>query len=326
MEQIETIASQVKADERLLLLFWALSEPMSVDQMAERGFLGQPGLQADSYERTFRRMREDLKDNGIYLQEVSTATGSAWRVDKEATYMQGNSDLTQPVMEISMLLEAYISSQQASSHPGAEAYLDRLRRAHDKLVLGSGKAHTLLGTKGDAQASGWENLLSAYAERKGVGFLYRDAQGQICERDVDIYGVFRHDEHTFFVAWDRTKNGMRVFRDDRIEVASVKPGKRTFEVPSDFSVEDYHGFAFEYGTQDFQMTLHAPDKPRAQALTRNHGTWVDDETWTIEGRDIDDAARWAAHALLRAGMQPCEPHELTDRVRDGLEKVVAQHG
>ena len=165
MEQIETIASQVKADERLLLLFWALSEPMSVDQMAERGFLGQPGLQADSYERTFRRMREDLKDNGIYLQEVSTATGSAWRVDKEATYMQGNSDLTQPVMEISMLLEAYISSQQASSHPGAEAYLDRLRRAHDKLVLGSGKAHTLLGTKGDAQASGWENLLSAYAER-----------------------------------------------------------------------------------------------------------------------------------------------------------------
>ena len=37
MEQIETIASQVKADERLLLLFWALSEPMSVEQMAERG-------------------------------------------------------------------------------------------------------------------------------------------------------------------------------------------------------------------------------------------------------------------------------------------------
>ena len=119
---------------------------------------------------------------------------------------------------------------------------------------------------------------------------------------------------------------MRVFRDDRIEAASVKLGKRTFEVPGDFSVEDYHGFAFEYGTQDFQMTLHAPDRACAQALTRNHGTWADDETWTIEGRDIDDAARWAAHALLHAGMQPCEPHELTDKVRGGLEKVVAQHG
>ena len=332
MSEIEAIAPQVKADERLMLLFWALSEPMSVWQMAERGFLGATGLQAESYERTFRRMREDLRANGIYLEEVKTAGDqTAWRVDKQATYMQANPSFTRPAMEIAMLLEAYISSQQQAAHPGNEAYLDRLRRAHDKLALGSGQTHALLGStaRSDAaQTAGWEELMSAYAERHGVTFDYHDAHGAATERDVDIYGVFRHDEHTFFVAWDRTKSGMRVFRDDRIVLASVKAQKRTFEVPDDFSVDAYRGLPFEYGAQDFPASFKAPadDAEPAHRLCAGHGSWTDETTWQIEAHDLAGAARWSAKALMEAGLAPTDPPELLDMLAQGLERTAMLHG
>ncbi len=332
MSEIEAVAPQVKADERLMLLFWALSEPLSVRQMAERGFLGAGGLQEESYERTFRRMREDLKDNGIYLEEVKTAGEQvAWRVDKRATYMQANPGFTQPAMEICLLLEAYIASQQQAGHPGNEAYLDRLRRAHDKLALGSGQARSLLGSavRDDAaQAAGWEALLAGYADRHGVTFDYRDAQGVSSTRNVDIYGVFRHDEHTFFVAWDRTRSGMRVFRDDRIELAGVKTTKRSFEVPADFSVDAYRGLPLEYGTQDIPASFKAaPDGTApARRLCAGHGNWVDETTWQVEAHDLSRAARWAAGALMEAGLVATGPDELVETLEQGLERTAMLHG
>lgn len=332
MSEIEAIAPQVKADERLMLLFWALSEPMSVRQMAERGFLGVAGLQAESYERTFRRMREDLKENGIYLEEVKTAgQESAWRVDRQATYMQANPGFARPAMEIAMLLEAYISSQQQTPHPGSEAYLDRLRRAHDKLVLGAGQTRSLLGSAvpGDAaQAAGWETLMSGYVDRHGVSFAYRDARGAISTRDVDVYGVFRHDGHTFFVAWDHARSAIRVFRDDRIELASVKAAKRSFEVPSDFSTDTYQGLPFEYGAQDFLASFKAApsDIKAAKHLCANHGSWIDETTWQVEAHDLLGAARWSARALMAAGLSPTSPSELVDELAQGLERTAMLHG
>ena len=332
MSEIEAIAPQVKADERLMLLFWALSEPMSVRQMAERGFLGAAGLQPESYERTFRRMREDLKENGIYLEEVKTAGQEvAWRVDKNATYMQANPDFTRPAMEIVLLLEAYITSQRQAAHPGNEAYLDRLRRAHDKLALGLGQTRSLLGSesRGDTvQTAGWETLLSGYADRHGVTFDYHDAHGASSARDVDVYGVFLHDEHTFFVAWDHTRAGMRVFRDDRIDLASVKALKRPFEVPADFSVDAYRGLPFEYGAQDFLACFKAPagDVEPARRLCANHGTWIDETAWQIEAHDLVGAARWAARALTEANLVASEPPELVEELVHGLERVAILHG
>ena len=327
MSSIEALAAQIKPDERLMLLFWALSEPLTVRQMADRGLLGQAGLQAESYERTFRRMREDLKENGIYLEEAPHGDESAWRVDKASTYMDANPAFQAPAMEIAMLLESYLQALHESALPGAEAYLDRLRRAHDKLVLGGGATSGLLGSHaaGNEGAAGLDELLDAYVERRGASFDYRDAKGGTSRRDVDVYGVFRHEGHLFLVAWDHTRQAMRTFRDDRVEAGSVTVGKRAYEVPADFSVEAWQGLPFQYGDERFTATFElVGDKQAALKATGGHGTWVDEGTWQVTCRNRQAAARWATSALT-VGLVVRQPQQLLDLVASGLQGTVRSH-
>ncbi len=327
MEHVAALSGYIKPDAKLMLLFWALSEPLTVSQMADRGLLGQPGLQAESYERTFRRMRDDLKANGIYLEEVKVFDETAWRVDKSATYMEPTSQLQVPVMQICMLLEAYLSSQQAGAQPGSEAYLDRLRRAHDKLVLGSDPARLLGGqASGADDSAGLETILDAYARRVRASFDYTDAKGGTSPRTVEVYGVFRHDTHLFFVAYDLGKSGMRVFRDDRIDPASVKLGKQGYEVPDDFSISTWRGLPCEYGTEHICATFQLiGDRQAAERVCLGRGEWVDDTTWQVVARSEEALCRWAVRAL-QAGLALASPEHVRLMVAQELERTAQAHG
>lgn len=328
MDQIDSIAPQVKADERLMLLFWALSEPLTISQMAARGFLGKPGLQPDSYERTFRRIREDLRDNGIYLEEVARAGEVAWRVDKTATYMQTGPLSQDAVLDIVVILQAYLASHADGPQHADRAWLDLLRRAHDKLAVESGRTCALMGLSctDPSQVKGWASLLDAYVDRRGVRFAYRDAHGTASVRDVDVYGVFQHADHLFFVSWDRDRTAMRVFRDDRVDASSVQVCARSFEVPDGFDVQAYMGLPFEYGTDEGQATFTCEGDPsQARRYTGKRGVW-DGASWHVEMRDAGSAARWAVGAMQQADLVPLGPQGLVDELVQGLRKVEAQHG
>lgn len=328
MDEIGSIAPQVKADERLMLLFWALSEPLSISQMAARGFLGKPGLQPDSYERTFRRIREDLKDNGIYLEEVARAGEVAWRVDKAATYMQTGPLSQDAVLDIVVILQAYLASHSEEPLGTDRAWLDLLRRAHDKLAVESGRTCALIGSSctDPSQVKGWADLLDAYVDRRGVRFDYRDAHGTASARDVDVYGVFQHADHLFFVSWDHGRQAMRVFRDDRVDASSVQTSSRTFEVPDGFDVQSYMGLPFEYGEGAEQATFTCEgDLSQARRHTGKRGAW-DGAAWHVDMRDAAGAARWAVGAMLQADLVPQGPQSLMGELVQGLRKVEAQHG
>ncbi len=327
MEHFTRLPEQIGSDERLILLFWALGEPLTVPQMIDRGLLGQPGLQEESYERTFRRMREDLRSNGIYLEEVTNDNGTAWRVDKSATYMAPPSLIQVPAMKICMLLEAYLASQQEDSQPGGEVYLDRLRRAHDKLVLG-GEAPKLLGGQAGRPegCTDLEAILDAYVQRRRVGFAYTDAKGSTAQRDVEVYGVFRHSTHMFLVAYDLGKSGMRVFRDDRIEPGSARVSKQGYEVPADFSIAKWRGLPFEYGPDEVCATFQlVGDRQAAERITQGRGAWADATTWQVVARNEESLCRWAVKAL-QAGLRLTQPEHVRDEVARGLERTMRTHG
>ncbi len=327
MEHDAAPCAQIGPDERLILLFWALSQPLTVSQMAQRGLLGQPGLQEQTYERTFRRMRDDLKANGIHLKEVRICGQTAWRVDKSATYMDPASQLQVPAMKICMLLEAYLASQQGNAQPGSEVYLERLRRAHDKLVLGRETPVLLGGQAGQPDGcTGLEALMDAYAQRRRVQFDYTDAKGLAAQRDVEVYGIFRHDAHMFFVAYDLGKSGIRVFRDDRIAPQSVQVSKEAYEVPADFSVAKWRGLPFEYGSDELcaSFTLMG-DRVAAERLIQERGAWVDEHTWQVVARNKQALCRWAVKAL-QAGLRLTQPDDVAAMLAQGLERTAQAHG
>lgn len=327
MEHFTRLPEQIGSDERLILLFWALSDPLTVPQMVSRGLLGQPGLQEESYERAFRRMREDLRNNGIYLKETPTCNGTTWRVDKSATYMDPGSRVQVPAMKICMLLEAYLASQQEDAQPGSEVYLDRLRRAHDKLVLG-GEAPKLLGGQAGRPegCTDLEAILDAYVQRRRVSFAYTDAKGSATQREVEVYGVFRHDAHMFLVAYDLGKSGIRVFRDDRVEPGSARVSKKAYEVPADFCISKWRGLPFEYGADEFSATFElVGDRQAAERVAQGRGTWSDATTWQVVARNEESLGRWAVKAL-QAGLRLTQPEHVRTAIAQELERTMQAHG
>jgi predicted DNA-binding transcriptional regulator YafY len=100
------------------------------------------------------------------------------------------------------------------------------------------------GRRAPAEHAVLEVLTEAVLAHRRVRFRYytigRDAEG---DREVEPYGLGYHRGHWYLAARDVAKNGMRVFRTDRIR-GGVRAGKRgAFEVPAGFRVTDHVGLA-----------------------------------------------------------------------------------
>ena len=104
-------------------------------------------------------------------------------------------------------------------------------------------------------------LSDALLARKQVRFTYHGiVSGEDTERDVAPYGLLFQRGHWYLIGHDATREAVRVFRIGRMEEprANTKaPKKPDYEIPGDFSLEEYRDRdAWELGSED-DKTLEA---------------------------------------------------------------------
>jgi len=104
-------------------------------------------------------------------------------------------------------------------------------------------------------------LSDALQARKRVRFTYHGiVSGEDTERDVAPYGLLFQLGHWYLIGHDSTREAVRVFRIGRMEEprANTKaPKKPDYEIPGDFSLEEYRDRdAWELGSED-DKTLEA---------------------------------------------------------------------
>ena len=104
-------------------------------------------------------------------------------------------------------------------------------------------------------------LSDALLARKRVRFTYHGiVSGEDTERDVAPYGLLFQRGHWYLIGHDATREAVRVFRIGRMEEprANTKaPKKPDYEIPGDFSLEEYRDRdAWELGSED-DKTLEA---------------------------------------------------------------------
>ena len=169
-------------------------------------------------------------------------------------------------------------------------------------------------------------LSDALLARKRVRFTYHGIEsGEETERDVAPYGLLFQRGHWYLIGHDDTRKAVRVFRIGRMEDprANTKaPKKPDYEIPGDFSLDEYRDRdAWELGSED-DKTLEAQvlfEFPTSLWAERNGYGGLQEEredgsqVRTFQVRQVSPFLRWilslegrariAAPTALAAGLR-----------------------
>ena len=177
----------------------------------------------DAFERMFERDKETLRELGVPVVTVSSAThgdDQGYRVDADAYAL--------PPMELS-------SAQLGVLALAAELWQDQTVRADALRALtklrvvgeGTGQADAVAGLAPRIHPAGpaLGPLLDATHARQAVAFTYRAAStGEVMRRHVEPWRLIASGGGWYLVGHDRDRGAPRVFRLSRI-VGTVKIGR-----------------------------------------------------------------------------------------------------
>ena len=322
----------------LLFAFNAAPGPLTTEQIVTDSDLGYGSGNNASDRRKFQRDRERLASHGIIVREVrpdgmSEAEESSWEIDRQSTHAERG---TLSADDASLVLAAIDETFELHAD-NPERW--PLQRAYLKLREIAGLPLADKDSRDTGTISGFsptlQTIWDAFMNRRPARFTYRDAHGTETQREVELYGTFAQGNRSYLVGFDRTANGMRTFRTDRIIRARHTPvSAGTYAVPAAFDVEDYQFLPFDFSDDEpvdavFSFPASVGEHELA-LLTRGRGAlertldaglW----TWAVAVRDMNVAASFALeHAGL--GMKPLSPAILVERWQATITEAVSAHG
>jgi predicted DNA-binding transcriptional regulator YafY len=177
----------------------------------------------------------------------------------------------------------------------------------------------------------FKKVRKALAGRKLLRFEYADSKGNVTDREVEPLGCYFLNKHCYVVAWDRARNGERVFRLDRMGHIAVNTSQPT--VPDfderPFAVQDWIRLPFQIGNEPFtaQVLFDAQNAWRAASLSMGQGTFEETEDgllWTVEACDRLALAQWCIEhgpGIEPAYLTPASPQYIAL-----LKAAIANHG
>ncbi len=172
-----------------------------------------------------------------------------------------------------------------------------------------------------------EKLRRATRERRRVTMVYRGReQPERLQRDVDTYALIHRWGWWYGVGYCHLREAIRSFRVDRIVELTLLD--KTFDVPSDFDVQEY--LAAESHTRPrFRVRIHFAPKAALLALD-DRSLWDTVEEQPDASVIVTYAVQnleWAARTALSYGpdVVVLEPEELRRLVGERARAIAAQY-
>ncbi len=332
---IDDIPIDEKAQRILNLLFVlnSTTRPLTTEEIVSDSDLGygyQPGKR-NSATKKFKRDREDLAEQGIFIREVKTLGASeneesSWELDRASTFVGGLIS----VDDAENLLRALNAELSRPGTPFALA----LRRIKAK-ILQCLKRDAQEASRNESPATGAQNIEEAvwiaFSLRRKLKITYVNAAGEESKRTICVYGMFSNAGEGYVTALDERDMCIKTFRIDRIRKTG-KP-KESYSIPPDFDIREYLFFQFDFSnnspmpaTFSFPTTM---SKDEIRSIVHDRGTLQagpnGSSIWSVEVRDIEAAAHYALTYANR-GMRPVSPQPLIDAWNTAIEKTVSSHG
>ena len=158
-----------------------------------------------------------------------------------------------------------------------------------------------------------DTLFSALDKTCAVEACYEDASAHEKTLLLAPFGRFAAYGSEYFVAAQLSQNGTlsyppKTYRIDRFKWIRLHP-EISFEIPANFSIQDFYFFPFEFGSQDptqltFKLMKNTPI-PLQRQLKQRAIYEPQTDCWSLSVRNISEAVVWAiANDILPVAPQP----------------------
>lgn len=314
----------------------------------------------DSVRRTFERDKEELRRAGIPIESVEyhvnfgaqkvegytlkrrdfylpylrlVAGSSEGAVGTRKPYSLPDIQLTEAEADLAFGALREVASLPA--FPFAREAQSAMRKLAFDLDLDALKEDPVLYV----ERPGAEEVLArvrplsnALLARKRVRFVYHGIyRGKETRREVQPYGLFFQRGSWYLVAYDAGREGIRVFRVERME--GIEPNTRApntsdYEIPDDFELDAYlQREPWELGDEEPLSTRVLFHFPRSLWAERNrHGTLVERRP---DGSAVREFAVQQTNPFLRwllglgAHAEILSPQELATELEEMARKIAS---
>lgn len=284
----------------------------------------------ESNQRKFERDKAELISLGIPIDYQSSPDGS-----KEG-YLIRRDELFLPELEFtprefSLLMLAAEAVRQTEAFP----YREQLESALNKIV----SLHPRVDdppeefaisysqdVPGAHQAAFINRIQDALDRRKSIEIRYHSfSKRETTDRRVNPYGlIFRRGRWTL-VGWDHLRQDIRSFvvnRIQRLDVNLKKPGSPDFQVPEDFSLQQYKNLqAWEWRSHPpIQVVIRVSAHRLNELLPQLSGaTRLGEHDFAISVTNREGLLSWVL--WQKTDVRILSPIELKREVRQALRKL-----
>lgn len=258
-------------------------------------------LSPESFHKTFKRDREALAKEGIYLTEQKEGSSKLWSLDRKKTLAATSQISETDRLTSALLLRAAQTNPALSQQNALGAAIARIGQASSAGTRSLPELPPLcnkeiLGTITEA----FERHVPTSIEYKSI------ADTKAHARILRPYGLFTLGRSMYVVglrSQDETEDAIRTYNLERISKATLLEELSTYSIPHDFSVEDYRLLPFEIGaepTQVFAVHIEPNNRGYFSSLVGKRGVFEEandgSAIWRISIHDSYSAASWAIEA------------------------------
>lgn len=161
-------------------------------------------------ERMIRYYKEELENNGIFIESFKGPNGGYFMLDRVKNYISFNKYDVQLLENISEVLEK-------SSFPFMKSYKDLLEKVKNMYSIAEEKSKFIIDIKSHDNNEIFNIVKSSIKKQEAINIEYRNIDGTISKRTIHPLQLFNYKDINYVTAYCELRKDIRHFEIERIE-------------------------------------------------------------------------------------------------------------
>lgn len=161
-------------------------------------------------ERMIRYYKEELENNGIFIESFKGPNGGYFMLDRVKNYISFNKYDVQLLENISEVLEK-------SNFPFMKSYKDLLEKVKNMYSIAEEKSKFIIDIKSLDNNEIFNIVKSSIKKQEAINIEYRNIDGTISKRTIHPLQFFNYKDINYVTAYCELRKDIRHFEIERIE-------------------------------------------------------------------------------------------------------------
>lgn len=161
-------------------------------------------------ERMIRYYKEELENNGIFIESFKGPNGGYFMIDKVKNYISFNKYDVQLLENVSKVLEK-------SNFPFMKSYKDLLEKVKNMYSIAEEKSKFIVDIKSLDNNEIFYIVKSSIKKQESINIEYRNIDGTISKRTIHPLQLFNYKDINYVTAYCELRKDIRHFEIERIE-------------------------------------------------------------------------------------------------------------